>query len=245
MWIQLLTGSAPLDNLPLLGVTSAATADVNGSALSRTIPKIFTGSFTGSYIGAFGIGIDVADLSATDTLEDLLAVTQTPPNNVTFTVTGLVSGEDRVLVGPRSAGTLNKAQDTLNGTLTDNVTTNVATNVAVPSDTPASGTVRIEDDNGVYTRQAYASYAGSAFTLSAAYQGSDNANASLGNDLFISYIDQLSSGSTASFTTIYSSNRDLFVRVRDGGATPIKTFEIGATLTATGGTVAAIRTSDA
>jgi len=235
MWIQLLTGSAPLDNLPLIGVTSEATADVNGSAVSRTVPKIFTGAFTGSYIGAFGIGIDVDDLSATDTLEDLLAVTQTPPNNVTFTVTGLVSGEDRVLVGPRSAGTLNKAQDTLNGALTDNVTTNVATNSAVPSDTPASGTVRIEDDNGVYTRQAYASY----------YQGSDNADASSGNDLFISYIDQLSSGSTASFTTIYSSNRDLFVRVRDGGATPIKTFEIGATLTATGGTVAAIRTSDA
>jgi len=245
MWIQLLTGSAPLDHLPLIGVTSEATADVNGSAVSRTVPKIFTGAFTGSYIGAFGIGIDVDDLSATDTLEDLLAVTQTPPNNVTFTVTGLVSGEDRVLVGPRSAGTLNKAQDTLNGALTDNVTTNVATNSAVPSDTPASGTVRIEDDNGVYTRQAYASYAGSAFTLSAAYQGSDNADASSGNDLFISYIDQLSSGSTASFTTIYSSNRDLFVRVRDGGATPIKTFEIGATLTATGGTVAAIRTSDA
>lgn len=245
MWLQLLTGSAPLDNLPLIGVTSEASADVNGSAVSRTVPKIFTGAFTGSYIGAFGIGIDVDDLSATDTLEDLLAVTQTPPNNVTFAVTGLVSGEDRVLVGPRSAGTLNKAQDTLSGTLTDNVTTAVGTTSSIPVDTPAVGTVRIEDDNGVYTRQAYASYTGSTFTLSAAYQGSDNADANSGNDLFISYIDELSSGTTASFTTIYSSNRDLFVRVRDGGASPIKTFEIGATLTATGGTVAAIRTSDA
>lgn len=47
------------------------------------------------------------------------------------------------------------------------------------------------------------------------------------------------------FTVKYIADRDLFVRVRDGGsASPIKTFETPATLTSAGGTVAAIRTND-
>jgi len=37
----------------------------------------------------------------------------------------------------------------------------------------------------------------------------------------------------------------LFVRVRDGGASPIKQFETTATLGSNGGSATAIRTSDA
>jgi hypothetical protein len=244
-YIQLLTGSAPVDNLPILGVTSSASALVNGAPTSRTLPKVFLGSYTGSLIGAYGIGVDSGDLTASDSIEDLTGTTQNPPNNVTFTVTGLVSGEDRVLVGPRAAGVLDLTFDTTAGALTDNVTTSVAVTTAIPSDTPASGTIRIADDNGVYTRQAYASYSGSTYTLSAAYQGSDNANAASGNNYFISYIDTLASAASESFTSVYSSDRDLFVRVRDGGGTPIKTFEAPATLGSGGGSVAAIRTTDA
>ena len=245
LWIQLLTGSAPVDNLPVRGITSGATADIDGAPVSKTVPKIFTGSYTGTYIGAFGVGIDPDDLTASDTIQDLLGVTQTPPNNVTFTVSGLVSGEDRVLVGPRQTGVLDKDQDTINGTLTDNVTTSVVTTGAIPSDTPSSGTIRVQDDNGVYTRQPYTSYTGSTYTLTAAYQGSDDADATTGNEIFISYIDKLATGTSEAFTTVYSSDRDLFVRVRDGGASPIKTFEAPATLGSGGGSVAAIRTSDA
>jgi len=245
MYIQLLSGVAPVDNLPLLGGTSNSEALVNGAPTSRTIPKIFMGSYTGTLIGSYGFGVLPVDLTASDTIEDLSGTTQTPPNNVIFTVSGLVSGEDRVLVGPRSAGILEKDQDTLNGGLTDNVTTAVVMTTAIPTDTPSSGTIRIQDDNGVYTRQPYSSYTGSTYTLSAAYQGSDNADATSLNEVFISYIDQLAAAATATFTSVYSSDRDLFVRVRDGGGTPIKTFEAPATLGSGGGSVAAIRTSDA
>ena len=69
--------------------------------------------------------------------------------------------------------------------------------------------------------------------------------ASASADVFISYIDKLADATSASFTTIFSSSRDLFVRVRDGGGTPIKTFETPATLGNAGGSVAAIRTTDA
>lgn len=245
MWIQLQAGVAPVNNLPLHGATTGL-ALTNLAPTSRTVPKIFTGSYTGSYIGAFGVGIESADLTATDTIQDLLAVTQTPPNNVTFTVTGLVSGEDYVLVGPRAAGILQKDQDTHTALLTDNVTTSVIMTTAIPTDTPASGTIRVEDNNGVFTRQPYTSYTGSTYTLTAAYQGSDNANAAALTDVFISYIDKLATGASEAFTSIFLSTRDLFVRIRDGGATPIVTFESNAAqLTSTGGTIAAIRNSDA
>jgi hypothetical protein len=246
VWIQLLTGIAPVDNLPLRGVTSGATALVNGAVTSRTVPKIFTGAFTGTYIGAFGLGIDPLDLTASDTIQDLLGATQTPPNNVTFSVTGLVVGEDYVLVGPRAAGILQKDQDTINGTLTDGVSTSITMTTAIPTDTPATGSIRVQDDNGVYAKQPYSSYAGSVYTMATFYEGSDNANATTGNEAFISYIDKLAAAAQESFTGIYLADRDLFVRVRDGGTTPIVTFESNAAqLLATGGTIAAIRNSDA
>jgi hypothetical protein len=244
IWLQLLTGSAPVDNLPLRGLTSSATADVNVAPVARTVPKIFTGSYTGTYIGAFGIGIDENDLTASDTVQDLLGVTQTPPNNVTFTVSGLVSTEDRVLVGPRLAGVLDLAQDTINGTLSSATQTSIVTTTAIPSDTPTSGDVRVELDTGVYREQAYTSYTGSTYTIpSTDYSGGNIATT--GNNIFISYIDELASGTTATYTAVYSTDRDLIVRVRDGGATPIKTFEAPATFGSTNTTVAAIRTSDA
>ncbi len=245
LYIQLLTGAAPVDNLSILGGTSNATCLVAGSVSTKTVPKIFMGSYTGTLIGAYGVGVDGGDLTASDTIEDLLGVTQTPPNNVIFKVTGLVSGEDRVLVGPRAAGILEKDQDTINGTLSDNVTSAVTMTLDVPDDTPQPGTLRVQDNNGVYTRQPYTSYAAKVYTLTAAYQGSDNADATTGNDAFISYIDKMAGSDEEQFTSVYDSDRDLFVRVRDGGGSPIKTFEAPATLGDGGGSVAAIRTSDA
>jgi len=243
LWVQLLTGSAPVDNLPLRGVTSGATALVNGSASSKTVSPVFSGSYTGSYIGAFGVGFDPDDLTANELLTDLLGVNQTPPNNVTFSVTGVVSGEDRVLVGPRSGSALLTAQDTLNGTLSTAVTSVVVTG-SIPSDTPSTGWIRVENDAGRYVFAPYTSWTGSTFTITSTDFSTENATT--GNEVFISYIDKLAAASTESFTSIFSTTRDLFVRVRDGGATPIKQFEsTTAQLTSTGGSVGVIRTTDA
>jgi len=71
-------------------------------------------------------------------------------------------------------------------------------------------------------------------------------NSTQPKDVFISYIDTLARATTESFTAVYTGDRDLFVRVRDGGATPIKTFEsASAQFLGTPQTVAAVRTSDA
>lgn len=237
MWMQLFTGTAPVDNLRIIGNTSSATALVNGAPTLRTLPKIFLGSYTGSLIGAFGIGVVSSDLTATDTITDLLNVTQTPPNNVTFTVTGLVSGEDRVLVGPRAAGILQKDQFGVASPALVSGSTTIVQDAAIPTDTPTSGDIRVQDDNGIYLETPYTSYTGSTYTLTGTY----GSTAAIANDIFVAYIDELAGAASASFTSVFLSTRDLQVRVRDGGATPIDPFEAPSQLTSSGGTIAAIR----
>ena len=248
-YIQLLTGVAPVDNLEITGVTSTQTADVNGAPTARTVAKTFTGSYTGTLIGAYGLGVVSSDLTAQDTIEDLLGVTQTPPNNVTFSVTGLVSGEDRVLVAPRDGVVIDLDQLTLNTTLSGAAETSVVVTTTIPSDTPSpTGTIRVVNDSGFHRYLAYTSYTGSTFTITSAdFSGADELDAATQpTDVYITYIDKLAAAATESVTVVFNATRDLFVRVRDGGATPIKTFEsTSAQLTSTGGSVGVIRTSDA
>lgn len=247
VWFQLLTGSNPVNNLPVYQQGDTGVRGlVNGTVTARTVSPAFIGQSTGSaIIGAFGIGIQPADLTASDLLFDLTNTPRTPPNNVQFTVGGLVSGEDRVLVGPESGGTLNVAQFTLDVALTGASETTINVNTAIPTDTPASGTVRVELNNGVYKRVPYSSWTGDTFTITVGPEDDFTAgNASIGNNVFISYIDTLASSTSASFTSVYLSDRSLFIRVRDGGASPIKTFETTGTLGSAGGSTTAIRTSD-
>jgi len=245
MWIQLLTGTAPSGGTTITGVTSTATGTTSGSAVERSLSAPFLGASTGSaLIGAYGIGVETADLSASDKLFDLTNTQKIPPNNVTFTLGGLVSGEDRVLVGPESGGSLQLNQFTLNGALTGAAVTSVVVNTAIPTDTPATGTIRILLDSGIYRRVAYTSFAGSTFTIgSTDFSGVNEAANS--NNVFISYIDKLAGSTSEAFTVVYLSDRALFVRVRDGASTPIKTFETTATLGSAGGSATAIRTTDA
>ena len=252
IWVQLLTGNAPVNTLPIRGIASAATA-VAATPVPKTVPKIYTGSYTGTYIGAYGVGIDKDDLTSSDTIQDLLNVTQTPPNNVSFTVSGLVTNEDRVLVGPRLAGVMDKAQFGLASPgLSSATETTITIDAAIPGDTPATGKtadttrLRVALDTGVFREQTYESYTGSIFTILSADYSAGNV-AATANDVFIAYIDDqpTSPATSLSYTAIYSSDRDLLVRVRDGGGTPIKTFEAPATFGSANTTVAAIRTDDA
>jgi len=255
MWIQLLTGVAPTNAQLITGVTSTATATASGSALERPVSKPFIGQSTGSaIIGAYGIGVETADLAATDKLFDLTNTPVTPPNNVTFTVGGVVSAEDRILVAPWDGSTLdpqgNPAIDTnqlsLNVTLNTNNITSVVVSTPIPSDTPSSGYIRVEDNSGKFRRLHYSSWTGSTFTVDTVDGNEDfgTVNATAGNDVYIAYIDELASASSASFTAVYSSNRNLVVIVRDGGGTPIKEFITSAVFGAANTTVTAIRTSD-
>lgn len=247
MWIQLLTGAAPTDNLTITGGTSAATADVDTTVTSYVPSPTFAGQSTGTaLIGAVGLGLVPAGLSSSNRLTDLDGVSVQPPNNVTFTVSGLVAGEDRVLVGPETGGALDVAQLALSGALTTDNVTSVVVSAAIPTDTPTSGTIRVQDDNGLFRRLAYSSYTGSTFTISSTDGNEDFAatGAANGNNVFISYIDKLAGAAVETFTGVYLADRPLFIRVRDGAGTPIKTFETTGTLGSAGGSATVIRTSD-
>jgi len=320
MWIQLLTGVIPTDNQTITGGTSGATCLVNVTVTERTISTPFVGASTGTaIIGAYGLGIESTDLTSSDKVFDLTNTQRQAPNFVTFTVSGIVSGEDRVLVGPRGyrfqydteasgpftvgetltfttpAGTARLAelydngttgfmyigemlsgtvptdnstiagasatalvngavsndidlrQMNLNGALSGAAVTSVVVNGTIPTDTPNTGTIRIERADGQYTRHAYTAWATSTFTISSTdFSGNNAANAA---NVFISYIDKLADATTATFTGVYSADRNIFIRVRDAGTAgdliPIKTFETTGTLGVSGGSTTAIRTSDA
>jgi hypothetical protein len=120
--------------------------------------------------------------------------------------------------------------------------TSVVVNGSIDSETPTTGTIRIERDSGAYTRHPYSSFSGSTFTITSHNFSSDNA--SDGNNTYTSYIDKLATGTSENFTYVYNADRTLFVRVRDGAASPIKPFETTGTMGSNGGSATAIRTSD-
>jgi hypothetical protein len=318
LYVQLLVGSAPADDYILQKTSVAAdTVVVNGTVTTRTVVPSFLGQSTGSaIIGAYGIGIATNDLSQNDLLTDLSDTPNQPPNNVTFTVLGLVSG-DRVLVGPED-GSGGLDTDQLLGATGSNASgagTYVAT-AAIPTDTPSAGEIRVFNGD-TYDEVAYTSYTSATFTLTGTLPNAgashtfdyDNEGGTppftigetltfggggtaelltlddrgsvgsmvvrmisgsdpIDNDTisggtsgatgdvdtttvpvdavggFISYIDIATATTEESFTSVYLADRTLFIRVRDGGGTPIKTFETTATLGTGGGSATAIRTTD-
>jgi len=246
MWIQLLSGVAPTDGMTLTGGTSTATVDVAGTVTGRTVNPEFLGQSTGSaIIGAFGIGIESADLTVTDKIFDLFNVQQSPPNNQTFTISGLVNAEDRIIVAQNDGSDeIDYDQLTLATSLNSSGQVAVIVTTAIPNDTPPTGTIRVQLNTGVYRYIEYTSWTGSTFTT-ASTDWTAPLDATQPRNVFISYIDKIASGTTATFTAVYSTDRSLVVKVRDGGGTPIKPFKTPSTFNAGGGGVTAIRTSDA
>lgn len=258
LWIQLLTGDAPVSTASLSQSSPDAASATVGTVVDRsaTVSTPFVGASTGSaIIGAYGVGIEVADLTSSDKVTDLGANVITPPNYVQNTVAGLVSGQDRVLVAPwdgTSTDTngdpeIDKDQLSLSGNLTANNITSVVVQEAIPSDTPSTGYIRVTDDNGFERRLHYSGWSVSTFTIDTTDGNEDFAtvNASSGNDVYIAYIDELAGAATATFTSVQSGSRNLVVIVRDGGASPIKQFISSWSQTDSAQTITAIRTTDA
>lgn len=258
LYMQLLTGVVPNANTITGNGGATATA---GTVTERTIATPFVGVSTGSaLIGAYGLGVKPEDLASTDKVKDLGNNVITPPNNVTNTVSGLASGQDRVLVAPWDGSStdtngdpaVDKDQLSLSGNLTTANVTSVVVAEAIPSDTPSSGYIRVTDDDGYERRLHYSSWTSSTFTIDTTdgnedfdgVTGSGTYQATSGNDIYIAYIDELASATTATFTSVQSGTRQLVVIVRDGGGTPIKQFISEWSQTSSNQTINAIRTTD-
>lgn len=248
LWMQLLTGVVPNANTITGNGGATATA---GTVTERTISTPFVGASTGSaLIGSYGLTLETADLSAADTVFDLTNTAVFPPNNVTFTVSGLVSGEDYVIVANNSGSNFDYTQMATDTTLNGAAETSVSINPApgIPNDTPASGTIRIERDDGLYSRHPYSARDVSTDTFTITSHNFVANPATAPANVFITYIDKLAASTSEAFTTVYDSNRTLFIRVRDGGTAGdlegIKTAEGTAVLGTNGGSIGINRIAD-
>jgi len=244
VWIQLLSGVVPTDNQVLTGVTSSATATVNVTVTPRLLAATFIGTSTGSAINsaAYGLGIDAGDLTQNDRLVDLTNTPRTPPNNVSYSVANLVIG-DYVISATADGNNFDFDQLLLDATLSGAAVTSIVMTTAIPSDTPASGTIRVELNSGRYRRVPYTSFSGSTFTIPSTDFSGDNATA--GNNAFVSYIDKVAASTTESVTFVFNTNRTLFTRVRNANpGDEIKTFETTAVVGAGGGSSTVGRISD-
>jgi len=243
VYIQLLTGVAPTDGQQISDETGC-NADVDTNIVARTISPQFFGQATGTAIvGAYGICVDPTDGGQYDSFTPLVGATQSPPNNQDFIVYGLVNGEDYVLVTWDDTG-IDVDQHTTTATYNAPGVTSIAVSPAIYADTPQTGTLRIQLDDGRYRRIPYTSWTGSTFTINST-DFSDPDDSTSGNNLFVSYIDQLATGTSESVTIKYASDRTMFIRVRDGGGSPIKTYESTSPFTNAGGSATASRVSDA
>lgn len=257
MWIQVLTGIAPTTSDTLSQTSPDAASATVGTVTARSISKPFCGVSTGSaLIGSYGLGMQTTDTTSSDKFTDLGDQLRTPPNYVTNTVDGLVNGEDYVLVAPWDGASydtngdpsITKDQFSLAATLNTNNITSVVVVEAIPGDTPSSGYLRVTDDDGFERRLHYSSYDGptKTFTIDTTDGNEDfgTVNATAGNDIYLGYIDQLASSTSASYTSVQSGTRNLVVIVRDGGGTPIKQFISPWSQTSSNKTITAIRTTD-
>lgn len=239
LWMQLLTGVVPSANTITGNGGATATA---GTVTDRTVATPFNGVSIGTaMIGSYGLGVDTSDLTKDDKLFDLTNTQRIPPNLVTFSVFGTAAG-DRLLVTNNNAGGIDYAQMALNGTLSGATVTEVVV-TSIPIDTPATGTIRIERDSGLYSLHAYTGHDGvDTFDITSTDFSTDNASNT--NNVFSSYIDKAAASNPETFQMVYNADRTLFIRNRWAGASPVKTFEGTAGLNTNGGSATVSRISD-
>ena len=170
-----------------------------------------------------------------------------PPNNVTFDLNGVVVG-DRILIGKKGGGNdFDFTEMTLATALDGGTETQVDVGLGnIPADAPQTGTIRIVLDDGRIRRQPYTAIdAGLQYFTITSADYLDPDDASISNGVMLAFIDKAAASDPESFTVVYDAVRTLWVRVRDGGATPIKTYEAQAALNDTGGQASALRIDDA
>ena len=252
MYVQVLSGVAPVDNTRVFFDTDPSRYhDVDIVVTERTISTPFAGASTGSaLIGSYGLGLETGDTAAADTYFDLSNTAITPPNNVTFTVSGF-EATDYVICAEADGNNINFDQMALNASYTTGGVTTISVN-AIPSDTPTTagviGGIRIQRDDGLYSLHRYTAWDGGTDDFTIPSHDFSTNNATSGNFVFVSYIDgeaDTDIGATSeTFSYVYNTDRTHFLRVRNGD-TPIKDAFATGVMGNTGGSAAVNTVSDA
>lgn len=239
------------DNMALTGVTSTATALVNGSVDSITHQKQapFGTLAGGQFFGARGIWLEhVATSDANNyQLIDSTGATQAPPSSIYITVNGLEVGD--VVSVFRTTGNnkiIDKTYLTSHSSANTSGSTTFTTVQDIPSDTPESGIIRIVDtsDNSE-KRYSYTSFVGKVFSGITKLFGTLDAGLDQDYDAtdtaYIPYIDTIANTTTVSIAITFSEIRYIYSNVRHRGIVP---FDVKGSITSSGYSLTAIRTTD-
>lgn len=209
------------------------------------------GTFAGGKLfGAQGVWVENMDSADVQNFQliDSNNLNRTPPNQINIAVTNTLAS-DRVAVfrttGGQGSTTIDKSVFTAAASNSSGNTDFIVT-TAIPSDTPASGSIRIVDVDGTGTtrekRHIYTAWSGSTFSgLSPALQQDYVAST---DTAYVPFIDSEATTTSISTTVVYAADRYILVRVRRYTTTAILPFQTTGTVVSTGYNVATIRTTD-
>lgn len=245
LYLQLISGLAPVDNQTVFGATSFAQCDVNGAVNTRVVNNQFVGVFTGSNFQTnFGIAIDPSDAISGDQFPNLLGTNQLPPNNQTGLVTGL-QADYYITVYPWDGTSVDAVGDPepnfdemgLTVALTAGSTSVVVGASNIPDNTPTAGFIRVErDSDNEYELLEYTSFDNGTgtFTLGGSTPTAGIA-AGISNNVFRALIDQVAGGTQASYTAVVGVAEQVAITAKRGGTSaPIRPAKATATFGANG-----------
>jgi len=245
------TVSATLSINKLTGeqyITPYIDYDTSSNTFSPTKAAPFGTFAGGKFFGARGIWIqnmassDIQNFQLIDSDNN----TRTPPNKQSIVISNLLSGDRISVFRTTSGSTIDKAMYTAaSGNDIGDGTFVVSGSIA--ADTPSSGYIRVVNTSDTTsareTRYQYDSWSGSTFTLHTSVT-LDRSYTAGDDTVYVPFIDETASSTSASITVIYTTDRSILVRVRRYTATAILPFETTGTFTVTGYSTSAIRTTD-
>jgi hypothetical protein len=207
-------------------ITGSGTAVVTGTVDKLTTNPHHLAQFTGSWIGAFGIGFLSTELNSSDSFKDLDGNVVTPPNNVTVsgTIEALAAGDDlHVFLAKKDAG-LEAPDMTVYTCVGESLaSTVIVMNEAIDSATPQTGWIGVlATGTSTYKFYEYDSWSVSTFQLVLTVTD-DAITASDPAMTAIMYDSMTGGGTTKTFSNslIYTADIDVRGWVRHGDASGV------------------------
>jgi hypothetical protein len=217
--------------------------DVDGWAEIKQSPF---GTFAGGkFFGARGVWLSNVNSGDIQNYEliDASGTKQVPPNTVAVAISSVVAG-DQCFCARLTAPGGEIETDTYTGAGSGNGSgdPDFVIQESIDSDVPAAGWFVIENGDGTQDVYKYSSWTGSTFTLDVVeHAGGLTATYNSSEDVWIALIHDTATSTEISNTLIYDEDIPVIIRVRKYGIIP---FEIEGTVTSSGLSQAAIRTTD-
>ena len=237
--LHLDTGVFPAAALVITGA-GAATGTVSGTPVKMATSPNHLAQFTGSWIGALGIGFDSNEVGLGDSFKDLDGNPVTPPNNVNVsgTVEALNLADDlHVFLAPKDA-VLDAPDYTVYTCVGEIIGSgDIDVNEVIASSTPSTGWFGVlKTGTTTYKFYEYSSWSGSKFTLVGTI-ADDAITASDPGFHAIFYDSMTGAGTTKTISNSLVHSVDIAVRgwIRHGDASGVdKIIPISGTVGAAG-----------